>query len=182
MADTTIAPEESAGAAGDKKLKKPGDKKKTWYVVGGGTVALIILIYFLHKSASGSSTAATSSNIDPATGYPTGSAADLAALAASGTSAATPGSGSGYQAGQEYNYNTETTSTDTNTQVEVPNLAGLSAGQAHNILVSLGLKPTAPSAQKANMKVSSLGYTAGEYVTPGSSVNINTKGYVPKGY
>jgi hypothetical protein len=77
-------------------LPKPGDKKGgkwakyKWWIIGGGIVIVLLVFYFVHKSSSSSSTQAGSansdSNTDPSTGYPYGSAADLAALGASGTS------------------------------------------------------------------------------------------------
>jgi hypothetical protein len=67
-----------------------GGKKKgkyTWWIVGGGAFAILI-IYFLFKNSSSSATnsaatnaaATAASDTDPATGYPYGSPADLAAL------------------------------------------------------------------------------------------------------
>src|SRR6202453_2736830 len=64
------------------------------------------------------------------------------------------------------------------TLVTVPNLAGMSAGAAHNSIVALGLVPKAPAGQKANMKVSYTNPGFGAKVAPGSSVLIETSGYV----
>jgi hypothetical protein len=64
------------------------------------------------------------------------------------------------------------------TLVTVPNLAGQSAGAAHNALVALGLVPTAPAGQKDNMKVSYTNPGFGARVAPGSKVLIETSGYV----
>lgn len=70
-------------------------KYKVWIIVGG--LLLLVIGYFLLRSNSGSSSAAASgtppSNIDPATGFPYGSASDIAALG--GTNAAIPTGGSG---------------------------------------------------------------------------------------
>jgi hypothetical protein len=88
--------------AGDKKVS--GGKAGAWIgkhkaIAYGGVVIVIVILYFiLHKSASASTTASTgaSSDIDPATGYPTGSAADIAALnGGSGTSSSVPSGGGG---------------------------------------------------------------------------------------
>lgn len=62
--------------------------------------------------------------------------------------------------------------------IKVPDLAGKSAGDAHNALVALGLIPTAPPSQKANMKVWYTNPRAGSMVSKGTRVTINTKGYV----
>lgn len=62
--------------------------------------------------------------------------------------------------------------------VAVPYTTGLSAGQAHNELVSAGLQPTAPASQKPNMKVSYTSPQAGTVVAKGTRVTIDTSGYV----
>lgn len=63
-------------------------------------------------------------------------------------------------------------------KITIPQLAGMSAGEAHNVLVSIGLRPTAPAAQKPNMKVSGTNPKAGSQVKKGTKVTIQTKGYV----
>lgn len=64
--------------------------------------------------------------------------------------------------------------------VAVPNVANMSAGQAHNALVAANLVPTAPAAQKPNMKASGTNPAAGTQVPKGSKVTIQTSGYVGK--
>jgi hypothetical protein len=92
----------------DKKVKGKGGalKKYKWYIVGGSAV-VILLIWWVFKSKGSTSSQAASnaaaeeaasqqaqeSSIDPATGYPYGSAADLAALGSSGSITGTTGSG-----------------------------------------------------------------------------------------
>lgn len=63
-------------------------------------------------------------------------------------------------------------------KITVPNLAGISAGEAHNRLVELGLHPTAPAGQTPNMKVSHTNPKAGTKVDKGSKVEILTRGWV----
>ena len=58
--------------------------------------------------------------------------------------------------------------------VTVPNVVGTDAGNAHNILVAAGLKPTAPPGQRSYEIVASTTPSAGSQVSPGSSVMINT--------
>jgi hypothetical protein len=60
----------------------------------------------------------------------------------------------------------------------VPDVIGQAAGAAHNAIAAAGLKPTAPKGQTANMKVSSTNPKAGTQVAAGSSVTIETSGYV----
>ena len=62
--------------------------------------------------------------------------------------------------------------------ITVPDLAGKSAGDAHNALVALGLVPVAPPAQRANMKVWYTNPRAGSEVSKGTHVTIDTKGYI----
>jgi hypothetical protein len=57
-------------------------------------------------------------------------------------------------------------------------MAGMAAGAAHNQIVALGLVPKAPAGQTANMKVSYTNPGFGATVAPGSSVLIETSGYV----
>lgn len=71
-----------------------------------------------------------------------------------------------------------TASSASGTTVKVPNVNGKSAGEAHDILVSAGLVPTAPRSQRANMKVSRTAPAAGASVARGSKVTIYTSGYV----
>jgi hypothetical protein len=70
------------------KGKKGGffEKYKMWIILGG-LIVLILVFYLARKNSATASTPAdsTASNIDPSTGYPTGSAADLAALGESGS-------------------------------------------------------------------------------------------------
>jgi hypothetical protein len=68
--------------------------------------------------------------------------------------------------------------TPAGTTVTVPNMAGMAAGAAHNQIVALGLVPKAPAGQTANMKVSYTNPGFGAKVAPGSSVLIETSGYV----
>lgn len=72
----------------DVKPKKGGKLEKyKWWIVGGLAFVVLLAFYFMRNSSSGSANAAQAGgdNIDPATGYPTGSAADLAALGSSGS-------------------------------------------------------------------------------------------------
>jgi hypothetical protein len=62
--------------------------------------------------------------------------------------------------------------------ITVPDLAGQSAGQAHNALLALGLVPVAPPSQKANYKVWYTNPRAGSKVSRGTHVTIDTKGIV----
>lgn len=68
--------------------------------------------------------------------------------------------------------------TNANT-VTVPNVAGQSAGVAHDLIVAAGLVPTAPSAQKPEMKASGTNPKAGTKVKSGSKVTIQTSGWMP---
>lgn len=73
----------------DLKGKKGGKLEKyKWWIVGGLAFVVLLAFYFMrNKGGSGAANAAQAGgdNIDPATGYPTGSAADLAALGSSGS-------------------------------------------------------------------------------------------------
>lgn len=60
------------------------------------------------------------------------------------------------------------------TGTPVPQCRGLSAGAAHNTLVAAGLKPTAPTGQKATATCTGTSPAGGTIVTPGSSVEILT--------
>lgn len=61
-------------------------KSKKVYLIGGAVGVVVVGFIYLHNrnSASVSAGAASAGNIDPATGYPYGSAQDQAALSASG--------------------------------------------------------------------------------------------------
>jgi hypothetical protein len=140
-----IAADESAAAAGDKKTGKPGllQGKKKWWVIGGGIVGLLLLMYLIHQgqasnAAAGDNTAA--SNIDPATGYPTGSPADLAALGASGTTASAPSSAYPMPDTTTNNTTNTTTNNYTTTPGAVPNVKGMTITQALAALKSAGYK------------------------------------------
>ncbi len=92
-----MAAEEGAPLGSGTKAK--GGKAGSWVeshkpiVIGGGIVVLVILFIFLKKGSGSSSAAAApaagtgTSAIDPATGYPQGSAADMAALGQSNAQA-----------------------------------------------------------------------------------------------
>lgn len=83
---------DTSPAKGGKKKHKPLSKGQKIGVVIG-VVTIVLVIYQIRKSNAAS--ASTTSSIDPATGYPTGSAQDLAALAEQqGTGSAAGGSGS----------------------------------------------------------------------------------------
>lgn len=72
-----------------------GMDRKTAMIVGVVALALVAYLVYRHYENSSSSSASTDTsgdNIDPATGYPYGSAADLAALGA-GPSGSSAGSG-----------------------------------------------------------------------------------------
>ena len=68
--------------------------------------------------------------------------------------------------------------------IKVPDLAGFTAGQAHNILIAAGLMPTAKAGQKAYWIVSGSSPAAGAVVSRGTRVAIITQVAVPdlKGY
>lgn len=103
-AKTEVKPHDEAGKAADLKPGKgkggPLQKYK-WWIVGGVLFVILLAYYFIHKNsaASASTTAAntTASDIDPSTGYVTGSAADLAALGQSQPTPSGSGSGDGAQ-------------------------------------------------------------------------------------
>jgi hypothetical protein len=57
--------------------------------------------------------------------------------------------------------------------VEVPYLAGFHAGQAHNVLVAAGLRPTAAKGQKASWWTTGSSPRATTHVAPHSAVNIH---------
>jgi hypothetical protein len=61
-----------------------------------------------------------------------------------------------------------------NNTVSVPNCTGMDAGNAHNVLASAGLNPTAPPGQRAYEIVSGTSPAAGSQVQPGSAVTIVT--------
>jgi hypothetical protein len=96
------APAKDAKHEGDKPVAdgKKGDKgflgKHKIWVFGLGGVALVVVFIMMKgkSSAAGSTSAAATPAIDPATGLPAGSAADLAALSAQAAQSASGGSGS----------------------------------------------------------------------------------------
>jgi len=76
--------------------------KKKWWWIGGGVILLAIVYMAIKRSNTKSNAASAqqpglgaSAPIDPATGFPEGSAADLAALGFSGSSTQIPGGGNG---------------------------------------------------------------------------------------
>jgi hypothetical protein len=90
------------GKGKDKKDGKKGGtwQKYKWYIIVCGILVAVLIIYFVKKNGGSSSpsTAQTAadtdeSQIDPATGYPYGSPADLAALGQGGNTSTTPTSG-----------------------------------------------------------------------------------------
>lgn len=70
--------------AGKKGKKQSGIDKYKWWIVGGGGMILVIVFLAVRSSNSSANTAAatqaSSTGIDPLTGLPSGSPADLAAL------------------------------------------------------------------------------------------------------
>jgi len=96
------SPAKDAKHEGDKPVAdgKKGDKgffgKHKIWVFGLGGVALVVVFIMMKgkSSAAGSTSAAATPAIDPATGLPAGSAADLAALSAQAAQSASGGSGS----------------------------------------------------------------------------------------
>jgi hypothetical protein len=86
-------------------------KKKTAMIAGGGAIVLIGVVYYRSKQAAAANAAATSaaattdantgqSGMDPATGFPYGSAEDAAALAQQGGIGYTYGGGGSGSTGQ----------------------------------------------------------------------------------
>lgn len=96
------APAKDAKHEGDKPVAdgKKGDKgflgkHKIWVFGLGGVALVVVFIMMKGKSTAASgTTAAATPAIDPATGLPAGSAADLAALSAQAAQSASGGSGS----------------------------------------------------------------------------------------
>jgi hypothetical protein len=96
------APAKDAKHEGDKPVAdgKKGDKgflgkHKIWVFGLGGVALVVVFIMMKGKSSAGTATAAAATPaIDPATGLPAGSAADLAALSAQAAQSASGGSGS----------------------------------------------------------------------------------------
>jgi resuscitation-promoting factor RpfA len=76
-----------------------------WLIIGGLAIVAILVFYFVRKSTGSSSSSSTSAqqpgsagtqgNVDPATGYPEGSPADIAALNTYGALGGSPGYGLG---------------------------------------------------------------------------------------
>jgi hypothetical protein len=168
-----------------KKDVKAGGKwgKYKWYIISGGVIILVLLIFFMRKgSGSGSSaTTASTSNIDPATGYPYGSAADLAALGQSGTVTQPPtgsSGGSGYgsqilselQTIQSQLPNSATSTASSQSLNVVPNVMGLTVNQAEAILTGSGFKYSMSGSPSG--KISSQ-TPVGGYLNP-TSGNANT--------
>src|ERR1700735_3595117 len=93
MADAEIKGQGEA----KKELKKEVGKGKEsgfwgkykWWIITGAIIVVVLIVWYVHKQGTSASTAATAqnnqSNIDPATGYPYGSPADLAALGSAGS-------------------------------------------------------------------------------------------------
>jgi hypothetical protein len=69
--------------------------KKTVYIAVGGVVVLGLIGYYRRKKAAAAAPATTASQIDPATGYPYGSAEDAAALSSQAGYQTPVGGGSG---------------------------------------------------------------------------------------
>jgi hypothetical protein len=99
MAEEVHANDSASKEVGGKGKKKEGTfGKYKWWIIGGGIAILLLLWFFLRSGGSGSGSSAaaqqaaqqaaqeTQSDIDPATGYEYGSAADLAALGAGSSS------------------------------------------------------------------------------------------------
>ncbi len=102
--DTKLHGDEKAKHAGEKKgIGKDGSwiEKHKAIAYGGMAFVLIILFLFLRHSSSSSDTSSGASGTvadgsgatDPATGYLSGSPADIAALTGSGSSGTTPSTG-----------------------------------------------------------------------------------------
>lgn len=89
-APTPHVPAKDAGSKeANDKLPKKGmlTGKNKWYVVGGLALIAVLVFFFVRKSNSASSgTTAQTASIDPATGFPYGSAQDQATLAAQSAS------------------------------------------------------------------------------------------------
>ena len=92
--------------SGEVKLPAVGQVKKAYVVVGGVVILGLGVMYARNRKAAASST--SSSAIDPATGYPTGSPEDLAALQQQQTYAPFPG-GDGGSGGSVGNVGTQVT-------------------------------------------------------------------------
>lgn len=117
MADNEL--DKSPDSKPEKGKKKGGDffAKHKPLVIGGMVVILVMLFFFLrsgNSSASQQSGTSPANSTDPATGYPYGSPADVAALNGSGSYQPVPSSGS--DAGS-----TTTTNTTTNNTTVQPN-------------------------------------------------------------
>lgn len=97
MADDIKPSTDTSKEVGKKKGKESGFGKYKWWIIAGAVIVILLVVWYMRQnsaSASGSSTSPTSpatDNIDPATGFPNGSPADLAALGSSGTLLPTPG-------------------------------------------------------------------------------------------
>lgn len=81
---------------GKGKKKKEGFAKYKWWIIAGAIIVVLLVVWYMHQNntSSAANTAASSpatDNIDPATGFPNGSPADLAALGSSGSLLTTPG-------------------------------------------------------------------------------------------
>ena len=77
--------DKATGGDGSGAKAKKGKKKTKPAVIAAGVIAAVVVYYLYSKHQA--NIAATSSSIDPATGYPYGSAQDTAALAAAADSA-----------------------------------------------------------------------------------------------
>lgn len=89
-----------------KDVKVKGGESKTWqkykwWIIGGGIVVALIIVWYIHSQGGQVNAAATQaadgsqSDIDPATGFPYGSASDLAALGESQPNPSVNGTGVG---------------------------------------------------------------------------------------
>lgn len=116
-------------------VKKKGGVfgKHTALIAGAGVVVLVVLYFLLKGNSSSSTTAAgtSTSTTDPATGYPYGSPADVAALNGSGMYQPYPQQGAGVS-GSGYG-STTTNNTTTNNTTNTSNLPGYGqAGTSNN--------------------------------------------------
>jgi hypothetical protein len=153
-------PAGATGATGTgKKSENDWFAKHKLPIMGVGAVILVILFIFMRRSSSSSSAANTAaaqaaetpstSDIDPETGYPYGSAADLAALGASSSAASIPSGSTGTVTNNYYTTPATTSTTPTSTlpagltiptsgTAVIPNVRQLPASEAQSILTAAG--------------------------------------------
>ena len=150
------------GAPGKKGKKKPLSKgQKIGVAIGLVTIVLFIYEIQKNKSASSSSGAAgTTSTIDPQTGYPSGSAADQAAL-----SQLSGSSGGGYYGSGGYYTSPSSSSTDPFQGVD-PSSGATYASE----LNTLGSDYSGLNAQLTTLEQQAATWSStGNTTTPGSS-------------